>query len=574
MVPAISAKRHICILVDALDESGEANARELIGQFQETLAAVNKAGGVLKICFSCRHYPILTLKDGLTVTMEAENRKDIKMFVKKRLRPFERDARVLEEAILQKSQGVFQWAKLVTNQALDLHIGGQKVNRILLRIQRIPKQLEDLYENLMSWPDQDEGQENQRKALELFQWTFFAAGPFTLAMVRCVLDIDEQMKDMPVEEYLEDVQSMDDQNRVRRAVRTLSRGLVEFRLQNTPNSFNYSKDVYVLQPIHQTVREYLLEKGLRRLQFSTIGGPLAGPHYQIFKTSVKFLFLEGVLEDSLANDGNLAEFLHYSLTHLGYHFGRTNQKEVDPEELLDLFQWPLKSQMPTQWVNCSLHDLTSDSVCDQFPYPINNNDQWHLDWPLKSGSTLLHLAAFMGTTDILKSAIKRNNDYYLHVEDEMGWTPLSIAVQCRHEEFAIQILSHNPVFEIKEIDSGDDVESIMTTITHEAARNGMTRTLEKLLDVGVNVDGLEGFRPTPLFWAAYDGQLETCQMLLNYQANPEIPVNYSGTPLSIAIQKRNQELARLLVLNRDEEPSRPSAPTRASVYNALWPSNS
>ncbi|KAL1619746.1 hypothetical protein SLS56_009947 [Neofusicoccum ribis] len=82
-VPAISAKRHICILVDALDESGEHNARELIEQFEETLAAVNEAGGFLKICFSCRYYPILTLKNGLTITMETENQEDIETFVKK-----------------------------------------------------------------------------------------------------------------------------------------------------------------------------------------------------------------------------------------------------------------------------------------------------------------------------------------------------------------------------------------------------------------------------------------------------------------------------------------------------------
>lgn len=47
VVPEISAKRDIYILVDALDKSGEGNARELIEQFQETLAAVNEAHGIL-----------------------------------------------------------------------------------------------------------------------------------------------------------------------------------------------------------------------------------------------------------------------------------------------------------------------------------------------------------------------------------------------------------------------------------------------------------------------------------------------------------------------------------------------
>lgn len=570
VVPAISAKRHICVLVDALDEAGEENARELIGQFQELLAVVNKLGGVLKICFSCRHYPILTLKKGLTVTMEIENREDIEIFVKKRLKPFESYASTLEKAILQRAEGVFQWAKLVTSQALDLQFEGQKLERILLRIHRIPRQLEELYKSLLSWPDQDEGQENRKKALELFQWIFFAAEPVTLAQVRCILDIDEQMKHTPVETYLEGVRSIDDEERVRRAVRTLSRGLVEFRWHETMSCEN-DKDLHVLEPIHQTVREYLLEKGMRQLQCSPLEGSLTDAHYQIFKTSVKFLFLEGVLEKPLAEDKDLVRFLKYSLTNLGYHFWMTDQKMVDPEELLDLFQWPLKSQMPTEWSKCFWDNFGRSEVYF-FPIFPSRDSELHFHWPGRSGSTLLHLAAFFGNTGILGSVIKRDSNHYLHAEDGRGWTPLSIAVGRNHEEFAARILSHNQVFEIKEIDLygiGDT-----TTITHEAARSGLTRTLEKLLEVGVDVDGPQGFRPSPLFSAAYKGQLETCRILLNHQANPEISHHYFGTPLSVAIQERHKELCCLLVQNRDEEPSRSLAPTRANVYNALWPSSS
>lgn len=574
VVPKISTKRHICILVDALDESGEENARELIRQFQETLAAVTKLDGVLKICFSCRHYPILTLKYGLTVTMEIENRKDIETFVKRRLTAFEGDASVIEKAILQKAEGVFQWAKLVANQALDLQIGGQKVQTILLKIKRLPKQLEELYESLLSWPDQEEEQENRRKALELFQWMFFGAESFTLAKARYVLEIDEQVDDT-LEEYLEDVRSREDEDRVRRAVRTLSRGLIEFRLQRHSA---YAKDVHVLQPIHQTVQEYLLEKGLRQLQCSPIEGTIADPHYQIFKTSVKFLFLEESLKEPIAKNEDRFHFLEYSLKYLGYHFWRTDQEKVNLEELLDLFQWPSKSQQPTKWNkfffdNIFIKNSTHPKSGEIYSFPEFEISGWHFDWPRNSGSTLLHLAAFVGNICILESAIKRDNDCDLHAKDELGRTPLLIAVGLGHEEFALWILSHTKGLEIDEGHLQED--RIKTTIIHEAARQGMTRTLQKLLEFGVDVDVIgPGPQSSPLFEAVREGQLETCRKLLNHQANPEIAQEYFGTPLSFAILLRNKELSCFLVQNCDEERSSSPAPTRANVYNALWPSSS
>ena len=153
----------------------------------------------------------------------------------------------------------------------------------------------------------------------------------------------------------------------------------------------------------------------------------------------------------------------------------------------------------------------------------------------------------------------------------MGWTPLSIAVGLKHEEFAVRILLYNQDFGIKRIDLYGDYTT--TTITHEAARHGLNRVLEKMLDAGADVNGPEGCQPSPLYWAVREGQLETCQILLNHQANPETVLRFSGTPLSVAIRTRNKELSCLLVQNRAKETTHSPTPLRANVYNALWPSS-
>lgn len=82
MIPKESTKRRICILVDALDESGVDNAIELVGWLEKINESAQKVGGVLKICFTCRHYPIISYDNGSTINMEEGNYMDIRKVVK------------------------------------------------------------------------------------------------------------------------------------------------------------------------------------------------------------------------------------------------------------------------------------------------------------------------------------------------------------------------------------------------------------------------------------------------------------------------------------------------------------
>ena len=50
------------IFVDALDECGELAAVELVDYFEKLVSAPGTADGSLNICFSCRHYPIMSME--------------------------------------------------------------------------------------------------------------------------------------------------------------------------------------------------------------------------------------------------------------------------------------------------------------------------------------------------------------------------------------------------------------------------------------------------------------------------------------------------------------------------------
>ena len=65
----------IRIYIDALDECGEEAAVDLIKIFQQVATS-------LSLCFSCRHYPLIALENGLEINVEAGNAHDIKIYVR------------------------------------------------------------------------------------------------------------------------------------------------------------------------------------------------------------------------------------------------------------------------------------------------------------------------------------------------------------------------------------------------------------------------------------------------------------------------------------------------------------
>ena len=55
------------VYVDALDESGEEIANQIVNYLRLLVSKASKAGKFLTVCFSCRHYPLIAPKYGLEV---------------------------------------------------------------------------------------------------------------------------------------------------------------------------------------------------------------------------------------------------------------------------------------------------------------------------------------------------------------------------------------------------------------------------------------------------------------------------------------------------------------------------
>lgn len=116
----VAARRELMLFIDALDEAGMADARNLV-QFFDRLSCELKANSVsAKICISCRHYPVIASNTCLEIVMENQNHRDIETYVLGTIQltttktdspsPF-KSAYSLCEEICDRAEGNFQWGR-------------------------------------------------------------------------------------------------------------------------------------------------------------------------------------------------------------------------------------------------------------------------------------------------------------------------------------------------------------------------------------------------------------------------------------------------------------------------------
>ncbi|RHY30253.1 hypothetical protein DYB32_004458 [Aphanomyces invadans] len=130
-------------------------------------------------------------------------------------------------------------------------------------------------------------------------------------------------------------------------------------------------------------------------------------------------------------------------------------------------------------------------------------DGYGLDAPLDpNGNTVLAVASRWGHLGIVRSVIGRVK---LNVENHHGYTAIMLAVKYGHADVAEYLLTKAPT-----------LATTGRSLLHEAARNGMASTVEKLILYGMAVNHQDAdFRRTPLHEAILSGHAPTIQLLID-----------------------------------------------------------
>lgn len=303
----ISKTHSIILLVDALDEAGETEARQIVEDLKQLMARPNNGSddcGGLRVCFSCRHYPQISLDGGKTLVVEDGNNDDIQKVITTQIdgagRMDASEKEKIKSDIISASKGSFQWASLVCDTIIRRREKGSSFEAAFETMRHAPKDLDLLYTALIELREMDDEEGERLEILKVFQWVLFAREPLNPRELQHALALDCNMTETSISEYQGSRGFTDDADFEIR-VQNLSRGLIMFR------SHPHSK---CTEFIHQSVSDFLLRKGLRLLACSTALESHRLAHDQLSRSCLKYFVMKEIAHFVLEESGERIYLMH------------------------------------------------------------------------------------------------------------------------------------------------------------------------------------------------------------------------------------------------------------------------
>jgi hypothetical protein len=238
----------VVCLIDALDECEEEQVRDMI-QFFEHVGDLAVSNGIrFQVCLSSRHYPHITIRNGLELVLEGQegHSQDITNYIESELKIGKsKVAQQIRAELHEKASGIFMWVVLVVS-ILNKESDRGQVHALRRKLREIPGDLHELFRDILT-----RDTHNKDGLVLCIQWILFAKQPLSPEQLyHAILSgVDlEAVAEWDPEEITKDV--------VKRFILDSSKGLAEATA---------SKEQRV-QFIHESVRDFLLkENGLGKI---------------------------------------------------------------------------------------------------------------------------------------------------------------------------------------------------------------------------------------------------------------------------------------------------------------------
>ena len=528
-LPEVLKSRPIWLFVDALDECGEENAASIITDFKSWLQAPSLENLRFRICFTCRHYPILVTDyaSEVSISLEHENPQDISAYVRDRLSTSrELTASEIPDLITNRAKGVFLWACLVVKRILNLERKGKGLKMMEQTLDDTPLALDELYNELISSTDE------KAASLKMFQWICFAMRPLTLDELRWAMIVDPECREQSLQDCMSMEEYIGDSVRMEGIVKALSCGLAEIV---------ESSNTRVVQFIHQSVPDFLLEEGLSILHDSlavadiNLNNSIVGAaHYRLSRICIRYMamkeiarsFEEGDYSTYHPRDAMFPAFplLHYASTSWVAHVKQSEAINVPQEDLLSYFEWPSEN-LAQLW-------LRVKNKVEPFPNRL----------PLRSH--LVHIVSQYGLIEPLCMILQRAGQVGADIDakNDEGRTPLSYAAGNGNETIVKLLVERDDV----NVDSRDIDGQTPLSYAAQYGRNAIVKLLIKRDDV--NVNSKDNYGRTPLLYAVELGENTIVKLLIERDDTNVDPKDEKGrTPLSHAAERGHEAIVKLLV---------------------------
>ncbi|KAI8948099.1 hypothetical protein F4801DRAFT_472990 [Xylaria longipes] len=506
-------QRELICFVDALDECDASQVRGMVKHFESLGCLALEKHLKLFICFSSRHYPTISIKNGLTLILENEDGhgQDLEEYVNQELDMEEEDALEIRTALLQKAAGVFMWVLLVV-RILNEDISGGRVFGLKARLNKIPSELHGLFRDILK-----KDNKNGADLLLSVQWILYAKRrlnpeEYYYAMASGLNPGEDSLGEWNRKKVTIDAMT--------KFVSSSSKGLAEVTKSKPPT----------VQFIHESVRDFLIKDGGIYELWPDLGNDFESQSHDRLKeccyayVKARSFNIE-TLDLGLKSDVAYARkksikfpFLAYATRTVLYHADKAAVSVPQQDFLVafDLRTWIMLYNFLTppkyeEKFTSSAHifyvlarrgyaRLIDNAVTVYGPTVHVYGEKWK--YPLFVALAYQRKEAVDAILRAANSRIDGNNVVpqlppNCETLDIDGYTPLSLAARVGYEE-VVQLL----------LDQGltpNTADANSQSPLSRAVQGGHERVARLLLDRGAEVDSRDEDGKTPLFFAAEDG---------------------------------------------------------------------
>ncbi|KAL8783692.1 MAG: hypothetical protein Q9195_009306 [Heterodermia aff. obscurata] len=414
-----SQSLRIIIIVDAIDECiDECDEEDRTDIMSFLRSLISKSDGDnLRIFVSFS--PGKVSEEG-DIDMAHHNHKDIATYVQNKLSTLPetklsispRSNRSIPVDIQKRAQGMFLWAEIACNKAIEMDAKGKPAEAILQAIESLPKKLDDMFLEVV----EDVTPEDAGETLKLFRWICFAQRPLSIAELRYAIMIDPGMKETSIDEIHKNPNFRKEQRDMIRAIFYLSRGLAKIVNRTREDHWlmrpkHYRSTLYATEHekevrfIHECVHEFLLTRGLGRLTGSHSSDSdeevTSSGHSQLSRSCLKYLSMKECLLCGSSTDAKelpTADFLEYASSSWLFHTEHVERAKKPQHDVLKLLQWP-SANIFNNWIRVRPQFLTLEQTSAQNLVPHYT-----------PGPSLLHILAAHGLVSLLEDIFGSSDD--------------------------------------------------------------------------------------------------------------------------------------------------------------------
>ena len=567
--------RPVVLLVDALDECEETEMGKMAQFFDRLATSASSQNFNLRVLFSSRHYPNIRIPNSVPIHVEDHNDRDISAYVRQKLAPetSRYHSYPLSEEVIKRASGVFLWVVLVVNVLMKDEDDGETLATKRKRLAEVPVELDKLFEHLLQKTSAAERQET----CQLMQWILTALRPLAPSELCHALAFGQSSPYTSLREWETSDAVVKSRDQFERLIRTRSKGLVEV-IHDIHCGKKPGLDCSLCGPgcyvqfIHESIRNFLEDKGLQLLDPSLGYKPVGQCHDRVVWSLIRYISFQYLTKqypplplDKMVDVLRCWDYryvleqwplLSYSAEALFRHAYQAKSAGVSQKHLRQYLKGPgkgilyflvaiLRGSKSNETSSTILEWALCFGVQQDLSVLVKILLEQGLDpTQLYTGKPILWFATFLGHKAIVSLLLKRGAD--IEAKDKYCCTALHDSARRGDKDPLATLLQHSADIEAKDKDG--------CTALHDSARRGDKDALATLLQHGADVEAKDKDGCTALHFSVRRGDKDALAALLQHGADVEAKDKDGYTALHFSVRRGHKDaLAALLQHGADVE---------------------